>query len=85
MERCLNCEYAELMCTVEVDAEITTVNDWCALWNKKQYFLNGAEEEINSFIDYLIENASEAFEHKDRELLEKVIWRYIREDQKGVR
>ncbi len=34
------------------------------------------EENISEFADYLIENASCAFEHQDRELLEKVLRDY---------
>lgn len=33
-------------------------------------------ENISNFADYLIENASYAFEHQDRELLEKVLRDY---------
>ena len=35
-------------------------------------------ENISNFADYLIENASCAFEHQDRELLEKVLRDYNR-------
>lgn len=34
------------------------------------------EVEVNEFADYLIENASYAFEHQDRELLERVLRDY---------
>lgn len=34
--------------------------------------------EVDKFADYLIENASEAFEHQDRKLLEDVIKRYFK-------
>lgn len=33
-------------------------------------------ENISNFADYLIENASYAFEHQDRELLERVLKDY---------
>lgn len=35
--------------------------------------------DIDNLADYLIENASEAFEHQDRELLENVLKRYFSE------
>lgn len=35
--------------------------------------------QIEDFAEYLIENASEAFEHQDRELLEKAIERYFQD------
>ena len=34
------------------------------------------EEGLMDFVDYLIENASYAFEHQDRELLERVLKDY---------
>lgn len=36
------------------------------------------EIKVSDFADYLIENASYAFEHQDRELLEKVLRDYNR-------
>lgn len=36
------------------------------------------ELDIDDFVDYLIENASDAFEHQDRELLEEVVQRYFK-------
>ena len=44
------------------------------IWDFKERDLE--EENISEFADYLIENASCAFEHKDRELLEKVLRNY---------
>lgn len=37
---------------------------------------------IEKLIDYLIENASAAFEHQDRELLKNVLKRYFDNEQK---
>lgn len=36
-----------------------------------------ANKDMSEFVDYLIENASYAFETQDRELLEKVLLNYI--------
>lgn len=41
---------------------------------------NNKEKELSDFADYLIENASHAFEHQDRELLEKVLRDYNRSE-----
>lgn len=46
------------------------------LWDFREN--NFEEESISNLADYLIENASYAFEHQDRELLEKVLRDYNR-------
>lgn len=56
-------------------------------WNYINYLeeklisiVNNKEKELSDFADYLIENASHAFEHQDRELLEKVLRDYNRSE-----
>lgn len=39
--------------------------------------MDNKKTDIEGLADYLIENASEAFEHQDRELLESVLRRYF--------
>lgn len=39
--------------------------------------VSDGEMDLENFADYLIENASESFEHQDRELLLKILEKYL--------
>ena len=66
----------ELQGTIEGRAVNNAWNYINELEEKLTKIANNKEKELGEFADYLIENASYAFEHKDRELLEKVLKQY---------
>lgn len=70
--KCEHCGYGDL------EKTNTTTVFYCPTCDE-EYSLNELEIEevkVSEFADYLIENASYAFEHQDRELLEKVLRDY---------
>lgn len=77
MKKCITCEYCELICDLNEEKEYTTTDDCCNAWQTKWRFGKGKDEIIEKFLDYLIENASEAFEYQDRELLKDIIQKYL--------
>lgn len=72
------------LCNLRYELEGTRDEDTVTkAWNYINYLeekliniATNKEKDLSSFADYLIENASYAFEHQDRELLEKVLRNY---------